>query len=102
MTLDQLKKLYDFTGQTFVVTGATGVLGGEIAHALAGCGANIVALHQTPAAGEELKQKFGADAARLTLFIANVTDRDVLEQTAKKIVEKFGRIDGLIDRKSVV
>ena len=97
MDLNQFKKLYDFTGQTFVVTGATGVLGGEIAHALAGCGANIVALHQTPAAGEDLKQKFGADAGKLTLFIANVTDRDVLEQTAKKIVEKFGRIDGLIN-----
>jgi len=97
MTLDQLKKLYDFSGQTIVVTGATGVLGGEIALALAGCGANVVALHQTASAGEELKQKFGADASKLTLFIANVTDRAVLEETAKKIVEKFGRIDGLIN-----
>ena len=97
MTLDEFKKSYDFSNQTIVVTGATGVLGGEIAHALASCGANIVALHQTPAAGEELKKKFGADANKLTLHIANVTDRDVLEQTLKSVVEKFGRIDGLIN-----
>lgn len=97
MDLNQLKKLYDFTGQTIVVTGATGVLGGEIALALAGCGANIVALHQTPSAGEELKQKFGAEAGKLTLFIANVTDREVLEQTAQNIVRQFGRVDGLIN-----
>lgn len=97
MDLNQLKKQYDFSGQTIVVTGATGVLGGEIALALAGCGANIVALHQTPSAGEELKQKFGAEAGKLTLFIANVTDRDALEQAAKKVVDQFGKIDGLIN-----
>lgn len=97
MDLNQFKKQYDFSGQTIVVTGATGVLGGEIALALAGCGANIVALHQTPSAGEELKQKFGAEAGKLTLFIANVTDRDMLEQTAKKVIDKFGKIDGLIN-----
>jgi len=97
MDFDQLKKMYDFTGQTVVVTGATGVLGGEIALAMAGCGANIVALHQTPAAGDDLKQKFGKHADKLTLFIANVTDRDVLEQTKEKIVDKFGKIDGLIN-----
>jgi NAD(P)-dependent dehydrogenase (short-subunit alcohol dehydrogenase family) len=97
MTLDEFKRVYDFSNQTIVVTGATGVLGGEIALALGRCGANIVALHQTASAGEELKQKFGADAGKLTLFIANVTDRDALDQTAKKVLEKFGRIDGLIN-----
>ena len=97
MDLNELKKQYDFSGQTIVVTGATGVLGGEIALALAGCGAHIVALHQTASAGEELQQKFGAEAGKLTRFIANVTDRDVLEQTAKKVVDQFGKIDGLIN-----
>lgn len=97
MDLDQLNKVYDFSGRTIVVTGATGVLGGEIAHALARCGADIAGLHQTPAVGEELKRKFGAEAGRLTLYIANVIDRDMLERTAEKVVEKFGRIDGLIN-----
>ena len=30
MDLQQLTQMYDFTGRTFVVTGGTGVLGGEV------------------------------------------------------------------------
>ena len=35
---------YDFSGQTMVITGGTGTLGGEIACALVGCGANVAIL----------------------------------------------------------
>ncbi len=44
MDLEQLMKMYDLTGKTYVITGGTGVLGGEIACALAGVGANVVIL----------------------------------------------------------
>ena len=39
MNLAELSALYDFSGRTVVITGSTGVLGGEIACALVGCGA---------------------------------------------------------------
>ena len=41
MDLNALHKMYDFTGRTIVVTGATGVLCGAMAKALVGCGANV-------------------------------------------------------------
>ena len=44
MNLEQLTRLYDFTGRTVAITGGTGVLGGEMACALAGCGANVAML----------------------------------------------------------
>ena len=42
--LAELTKMYDFTGKTVAITGGAGVLGGEIAHALAGCGAKVAIL----------------------------------------------------------
>ena len=36
MDLQQLTRMYDFTGKTVVVTGGTGILGGEIGCAMAG------------------------------------------------------------------
>ena len=38
----EFSKAYDFRGQTIVITGGAGVLGGSMARALAGCGAQVV------------------------------------------------------------
>ena len=53
MNLAELSRLYDFTGRTIVLTGAMGVIGGEIGCALVGCGANLVMLDRNldPAKG---------------------------------------------------
>ena len=53
MDLAELTRSYDFCGRTIVVTGATGILGGEMACALVGCGANVAMLDRNldPAKG---------------------------------------------------
>src|SRR5436305_1643085 len=43
-SLDEIRALYDFSGKTAVVTGGTGVLGSEMARALAVANANVVLL----------------------------------------------------------
>ena len=47
MDLAELTRLYDFKGRTIVITGGTGILGGDIACALVNCGANVVLLDRT-------------------------------------------------------
>ena len=42
MSLQPITQMADFADLTFVVTGRTGLLGGEMARALAGVGANVV------------------------------------------------------------
>jgi hypothetical protein len=44
MNLEELTKQYDFSDRVVVVTGGAGILGGEIACALAGCNAKAAAL----------------------------------------------------------
>jgi len=97
MNLEELTRLYDITGQTIVVTGGTGILGGEIACALVGCGANVAILDRNtdPAAG--LMARMGAAADRAMVIATDVLDPASLQRAADQILEKFGRIDALVN-----
>ena len=51
-------KAFDFTGQTVVITGGAGVLGGEMAGALTACGAQVAIL---PGNSRTLPAQSGCD-----------------------------------------
>jgi len=95
--LNELTRMYDLTGQTIVVTGGTGILGGEIVCALAGCGANVAILDRNLDPAQALLERMGPCAAQTTVVGGDVLDVDNLRQAAQVIVEKFGRVDGLVN-----
>src|SRR5579884_132498 len=64
MDLEDLTRMYDFTGKTVAITGGAGVLGGEIAQALVGCGANVAILDLNLAPAEGILKKLGSRAGR--------------------------------------
>jgi len=97
MNLDELTRIYDFTGQTIVVTGGTGILGGEIACALAGCGANIAIVDRNLDPAQSLLERMGPCANQATVIGGDVLDVSSLRQAAEVILERFGRIDGLVN-----
>ena len=49
---------YDFSGRTAVITGGTGVLGAEMARALAACGADVVLLGRNVGRAEQVIASF--------------------------------------------
>jgi NAD(P)-dependent dehydrogenase (short-subunit alcohol dehydrogenase family) len=95
--LKRLMQFYDFSGQTLVVTGGTGALGGEIAGALAGCGAQVAILHRNPEHGHDLMERMGPHAPKAALFRADVLNRDELRQASDAITARFGTIHGLVN-----
>jgi NAD(P)-dependent dehydrogenase (short-subunit alcohol dehydrogenase family) len=98
MNLDELTRQYDFCGRTVVITGATGVLGGEIACALAGCRANVAMIDRNLEPGEGLLELMGPDSAsRAALVYGDVLDADSLRRAADRILERFGRVDALVN-----
>jgi NAD(P)-dependent dehydrogenase (short-subunit alcohol dehydrogenase family) len=97
MNLDELTRIYDFTGQTIVVTGGTGILGGEIACALAGCGANVAILDRNLDPAQALLERMGPCADQATVVGGDVLDVSSLRQAADVITQRFGRIDGLVN-----
>jgi len=97
MNLQELMQWYDFTGKTVVITGGTGVLGGEMACALVGCGANVAVLARNPNLPEALKQPMDAGPGKYVVVYADVLERDSLEEAATSIQEHFGPVDMLIN-----
>ncbi len=97
MNLADLTRQYDFTGKTIVITGATGVLGGEMACALVGCGANVVMLDRNTDPARGLLDLMGPGASRAVVIQGDVLDVESLRRAAADIVRHFPHIDGLIN-----
>jgi NAD(P)-dependent dehydrogenase (short-subunit alcohol dehydrogenase family) len=97
MDLGELTRLYDFTGHTIVITGGTGILGGEIACALVGCGANVALLDLNLAPAERLLKRMGAGANQVLAVEGNVLDVGSLRQATQAILDKFGAVDCLVN-----
>ena len=90
MNLDKIRDLYDFAGKTVVLTGGTGVLGGEILCALAGLGANVAVLSRNPALPERITQQLHGAAGQVAVFQADVLERDMLAAAEQASRERFG------------
>ena len=97
MDLAELTKMYDFSGRSVVITGGAGILGGEIACALVGCGAHVAILDRDPALAERLMERISTSIGQAIIVYGDVLQAELLEQAAQQIVDAFGRIDILIN-----
>ncbi len=97
MNLDELTKLYDFSDQTIVITGGSGILGAEIAVALAGCGANVAILDRVTDLAPGVQERLDNAAGKALVVASDVLNREPFEQSVNEVLETFGRIDGLIN-----
>ena len=97
MTVAQFDRARDFTGQTVAITGGTGVLGGEMACALAWLGANVAMLDRNVTHAAALLERMGPHASRAAVIETDVLDRASLERALDLLVQRFGRVDALIN-----
>ena len=97
MDSSQLNSLYDFSGKTVVVTGGTGILGGEIACALVGCGANVAILDRNLDPAQRLLQLMEPRANQAVAVGADVLDVESLRRAAGIVQEKFGTVHCLVN-----
>jgi NAD(P)-dependent dehydrogenase (short-subunit alcohol dehydrogenase family) len=97
MNLEELTRLYDFTGRNVVITGGTGILGGDIGCALVGCGANVALLDLNLEPVKSLLERMGPRAGQAAAFEGNVLDRESLRKAAEAIQGKFGDIHCLVN-----
>jgi gluconate 5-dehydrogenase len=93
-----MKNYFDLKGQVAIVTGCSTGLGVQMAKALANQGANIVAV----ARRENLIQEVAADIAKefgVETFAVkcDITDTANVDAMVDSVMQKFGRIDILIN-----
>jgi NAD(P)-dependent dehydrogenase (short-subunit alcohol dehydrogenase family) len=97
MDSSELTRLYDFSGKTVVITGGTGTLGGEIACALVGCGANVAILDCNLDPAQRLLELMEPRANHAVAVRGDVLDVESLRQAAKAILDKFGAVHSLVN-----
>ncbi len=90
MDFDQITQMYDFSGHTVAITGGAGILGGEMACALAGCGANVAILDRDPGLADRLVDRLNLCSGRAVVVYADVLERDTLFKAEETIVGEFG------------
>ncbi len=87
----------DLTGKVAVVTGGGGVLCGEMAKALAQCGAKVALIGRTMEPLQAVADAIKAEGGVAVPYSANVLDRAALESAAEKIHAELGKVDILIN-----
>ena len=88
-------ELFNVAGK--VMTGGAGVLGKGISKYLAAQGAKMVVLDRSEEAGKALVDEIVAQGHEATFLYTDVMNKEVLEQNKKDILEKYGRIDVLLN-----
>ena len=88
---------FDFGGKVAVVTGGTGVICSVIASALADCGARVAIIGRRHVVAEDLAATIGRRGGACTGYGANVLETGELEGVAARILDRYGRVDFLLN-----
>jgi NAD(P)-dependent dehydrogenase (short-subunit alcohol dehydrogenase family) len=90
---------YDFTGRSALVTGGGGVLGSEIVRALYACGADVAILDYNLESAQKVMEglAISSDSGFALAVEGNVLDLKSLDAALAIVMEKFGKVDFLIN-----
>lgn len=93
-----MKNYFDLTGQVAVVTGCSTGLGVQMAKALANQGCKIVAVARRQNLIDEVAADIAGEYGVETLAVrCDITDTDMVNAMVDTVLEKFGRIDIVIN-----
>lgn len=80
-----------------IITGASSGIGAATALKLAKAGSNIVLVSRADDKIEKVKKQIEDQGGKAEIFVADVTDIDQMKAMADFAIEKFGRIDNLVN-----
>ena len=97
MNKEYLAKLFGLEDKVAVVTGGGGVLCGCMCRALAQAGSRVVVLDLLEPAAKKVADEITASGGQGIPFQADALDKGSLDKVCAKVLEKFGRVDILIN-----
>jgi len=92
-----LPKCFNLEGKVAVITGGAGILCSEMSKAIGECGAKVVVLDVSEKAMEYLSEYLSDREIEYLTIKTDILDKENLKEAAKKIVDKFGKVDILIN-----
>ena len=90
-------ELFNVSDKVVVITGGTGVLGASMVEYLAQHGAKVVVLARNKEKGDELIDKVRSKGGEAMFLVTDVNNKEILEKNKQDIIEKYKRIDILIN-----
>ena len=95
---ESIKELFDLTGRVAIITGGAGMLGMQHATAIAEVGGHVVVAdlfeEAVARSASDITQAHGVEALGLRV---DITQKQEVEAMVTAVMEKFGRIDILIN-----
>src|SRR5690242_21776574 len=88
---------FSLEGKAAIVTGGTGVLGGAMARGLARAGAKVGILGRRAELAEGVASEICAQGAEAMALPADVLDKAQLEKIRDLLMQRWGRIDILVN-----
>jgi len=92
-----VKSLFNIRGKVAALTGGSGVLGSEIACALAEAGATVAIMDIKTELDAAVRQRLDTSGSPYALFKCDVLDKDSIETALNGILKQFGKVDILIN-----
>ena len=95
--MEQVQDLFSLAGKVAVVTGATGVLGSEMARSLAQSGARVAVLGRREERANRVAQEIEVAGGQSLPLPADVLDTGQLRSARDALLERWGRVDILVN-----
>ncbi len=95
--MNKLPLNIDYSGKVVVVTGAGGLICGDMARAFAKSGAKVAALDLNEEAVKKLSEELKAEGFICEGYKANVLETEALEQVHKQVLADLGACDILVN-----
>jgi NAD(P)-dependent dehydrogenase (short-subunit alcohol dehydrogenase family) len=92
-----MQQLFSLANKVIIITGATGVLGEAFVNAVAGMDAKVVLIGRNEDIGNERADQLRQKNKEAIFVKADVLNKEDLLHANEIILEKFGRIDGLVN-----
>ena len=92
-----MNSLFNIQGYVVAITGGTGVLGRAIAKYLALNGAKVIILGRKEEVGAEIVADIRKAGGECEFLKTDVMNQEVVQQNCDYIIEKYGRIDTLLN-----
>jgi len=93
-----LKNIFKLDGKVIVITGAAGLLGEKHAEAVAAYGGTPVLLDLSSRKVEKLASKLNEKySVNSSGFAVDITDESQIEKNVKRLIEVYGKVDGLVN-----
>ena len=92
-----MQNRFSLDGKVIIVTGGTGIIGQSFINGLTEAGASVGILGRNEKVAKERADKVNSEGGRAIALVADVLDEKSLENAKVRILDQFGKIDGLVN-----